>query len=538
MSEISELFIKKRPFFLAFYALLCGAATVLALPPRNVAFVWFLLFTFGFGLLPVLDRAKSAKQAFAYGYAFGFGFFSVGLAWVSNALLTEGMGFEALAFLPPVGFGIWGGFFPAFACLIAYHAREGWPRLFAFAAAWCVSEWVRSWLFTGFPWNMIATVWSSAPVMLQTASWWGAYGLGMITVFIASLPSLLTRKNLPCKGWASWGPGAYSRTNVILVVLLCASLWGYGTFRLNGAPLTSDTIRGVRLRLVQPNIPQGQKWNKAQAEDMLMKHVHLSREKGAENLTHVIWPETATQFFLEQDEFARAMAINALKPGAILITGALRIEKFPDSPDKNFPLKMFNGVLAFDDAGYLLGKYDKSHLVPFGEYAPLRSVFPFMRKFTPGAFDFTEGKGVETLDIKRTLPVGMLVCYEVIFPAEVVDKNHRPYWLLNVTNDGWYGISAGPYQHFAAARMRAVEEGIPLVRVANTGISGVIDAFGRVTASLPLGQRGHLDSGLPRRTEKPTLYGRYGNAIPLGLAVLTLIAVFCPRRKKHKEADL
>ncbi len=529
-------FFRSERFVSILSALLCGVIAVPALPPYGYIFTLFIAFS---GLIILLDRAKSAKRAFALGYAFGFGFFSVGLAWVSNALLTEGMGFAALAPLPPIGFGIWGGFFPACVCLVAYKAKEGWRRIAVFAAAWGVSEWVRAWLFTGFPWNLIATVWTPYPEMLQTASVWGAYGLSAFTVFSVSLCSLLYRKNLPEKGSASWMPGVYSKTTACVLALIFGAFALFGVNRLkDNSLLPDDNIRGIKIRLVQPDIPQGQKWNKAQAEEMLMKHVHLSREKGAETLTHVIWPETATQFLLEQDEFARAMAINALKPGAVLITGGLRIEKDKAPLNPSFPFKLYNSILVFDDAGYLLAKYDKSHLVPFGEYAPLRSTLPFMKKFTPGAVDFSSGDGVKTVNMKRQLPVGMLVCYEVIFPAEVVDEDNRPYWLLNVTNDGWYGNSAGPYQHFAAAQMRAVEEGIPLVRAANTGISGVIDAYGVVRASLPLGTKGYLDTGLPRRTPNPTLYARFGNAIPLGLfAVVLLLAFFFPASSKKVSGE-
>ena len=190
-------FFRSERFVSILLALLCGVSAVYALPPYG--FIPVLFVAFG-GLIFLLNGATSAKRAFALGYAFGFGFFSVGLAWVSNALLTEGMGFAALAPLPPIGFGVWGGFFPAFACLIAFYAAQGWRRLFAFAAAWGVFEWVRAWLFTGFPWNLIATVWTPYPEMLQTASIWGAYGLGMITVFAASLPDcpiyVLTFRNL------------------------------------------------------------------------------------------------------------------------------------------------------------------------------------------------------------------------------------------------------------------------------------------------------------------------------------------------------
>ena len=495
-----------------------GALAVLALPPWH--YVLVVLFSFS-GLMSLLDRMETKKQAFILGYAFGAGFYGVGLSWVSEALRIENMGFSHLAFFPPLGFAIWGGMFPAAAALAAYKAPKGMRRLLAFSAAWLVFDWVRSWLFTGFPWNMLATMFSDTPVFLQTASIFGAYGLGFVITFTATLPYYISenRRDMKKAFFAALG-----------MVLMLSGLWGFGEHRLKNAP--TDTIRGVRLRLVQANVPQGQKWNDKRSEEYLMKHVHLSR-KDAEGITHVIWPETATPFLLAQDEFARSMAITAVKDGALLITGGLRAEPNPDKKDYP-PVNVYNSILVFNDIGELLGSYDKSHLVPFGEYAPFRSVLPFMKKLTPGAFDFETGGGVETKDIPRTLPAGMLVCYEVIFPGRVVDRTRRPYWLLNVTNDGWYGLSAGPHQHFATTVMRAVEEGIPIVRSANTGISGVIDAYGRVVAKLPLGEQGFVDSGLPRRTPEPPLYARTGNLLPLNVSLAIILVCLVPIKRRKK----
>ena len=494
-------------------ALGLGIIAVGALPPYYFLPCLFLAFS---GLIYLLDRAESKKPAALLGFWFGFGFFSAGLSWVCNALLIEGMGFEALAPLPLIGFGLWGGLFPMTACLIAFCFPKGWRRLIAFSAAWGITEWVRAWLFTGFPWNPIASVWTFCPAMIQTASLWGTFGLSAVSVFMAGTAGLVRGKKI--KDFSPVG-------SALLIALVMA---GYGFGRLKNAPALSHTINGVTLRLVQPNIDQGKKWSRNEAEQNMMKLVHLSRSKGAEKVSHVIWPETATQFLLQEDEFARSMVISALTPGAILLAGSLRAER----TETGRLSKLFNSIVAINDVGISLGHYDKSHLVPFGEYVPLAKIFPFIRKVTPVPMDFGVGQGVKTILIPRTLPVGMLVCYEVIFPGEVADKKVRPYWLVNVTNDGWYGISAGPHQHFAAAQMRAVEEGLPLVRAANTGISGVTDAYGRVTGSLPLGTQGVLDAGLPRRTDKPTFYSLYGNRIPLALCVVFLILASLPYKRR------
>lgn len=233
---------------------------------------------------------------------------------------------------------------------------------------------------------------------------------------------------------------------------------------------------------------------------------------GAALPTHVIWAETAATYFLANKAGPR-QAIAAVTPkGGLTLTGAPRT-----TPKRESVYKVWNSLHGIDEKASIVGTYDKSHLVPFGEYMPLRNVLG-LDKLTAGATDFSAGQGPRTLRLKGLPPVSPLICYEVIFPGQVVDPKDRPQWLLNVTNDGWYGVSSGPYQHFAAARLRAVEEGLPLVRVANTGISGVIDGYGRVVAKLGLARKGILDSDLPRALG-PTPYGRLGNWI-VGLLVL------------------
>ena len=507
INKFVEVFYGKK-YISAFFL---GLVAVGALPPFYFIPCLFVSFS---GVFLLLNRLDGKKQAAGVGFCFAFGFFSLGLSWVSRALMIDGMGFQYLAPLPPIGFGLWGGMFGAMAALGCVFFKKGMRRLIAFSALWGILEWVRSWLFTGFPWNLIASVWTDHPVMIQSASIWGAYGLGIITVFIAALPALI-------KGFS-----VKKLNPLLLCVALLTALFTFGALRLKKAPQITDTINGVLIRLVQANIEQGKKWSADEAERNLMKHVHLSRSEGAEKVTHVIWPETATQFLLLEDKFARSMVTSALTPAAILLAGSLRLQK-----DEDNQKKLFNSIVALNDLGVFLGSYDKSHLVPFGEYVPLSNLFPFIRKLTPVGMDFSVGDGVKTTFIPRTLPVGMLVCYEVIFPAHVAEDRSRPYWLLNVTNDGWYGLSAGPYQHFASAQMRSVEEGLPLARSANTGISGMIDAYGRVVASLGLGKQGIVDAGLPRRTDQPTFYAQYGNKIPLALAFLLLLIAFIPYRR-------
>jgi apolipoprotein N-acyltransferase len=284
--------------------------------------------------------------------------------------------------------------------------------------------------------------------------------------------------------------------------------------RLN--TVLSENVKNVTLRLVQPNIDQKVKWQPEHRHRHVIRQLKMSAAaaKTGPAPTHIIWAETAVPYFLAKQKILRAAIGDVTPVHGLTITGTIRGEEVPTGR------KVWNSLQAINFHGEIVGSYDKFHLVPFGEYVPLRSILKFS-KLTEGQIDFTPGLGVTTLILPGLPPVGPLICYEVIFPGEVVNRDNPPDWLLNLTNDGWYGQSSGPYQHFAAARLRAVEEGLPLVRVANTGISAVVDGFGRVKARLNLGVTGVLDSSLPKKLTNKTFYSQFGN-----MPVLIVLGIF------------
>jgi apolipoprotein N-acyltransferase len=295
-----------------------------------------------------------------------------------------------------------------------------------------------------------------------------------------------------------------------------------GAARLAGAD--SGTVPGVVLRLVQPNIPQAEKGDSDLWLDQFALYLEMSAAPGAAAVTHVIWPETAVPYFLDRDANARRAVAAVAPPGGAVITGAPRVSGTGDD------VRYWNSLQAVTAEGVVAASYDKAHLVPFGEYVPLRDILP-IDKVTPGQIDFSAGPGPRTLDLPGVPPVSPLICYEAIFPGAVVAGNadgQRPAWLLNVTNDAWYGQTAGPHQHFAIAQTRAVEEGLPLVRVATTGISGVVDPYGRITARLELGQRDLVDTTLPVALSSPPPYARLGDLpfclLTFGFLVVALAA--------------
>jgi apolipoprotein N-acyltransferase len=306
------------------------------------------------------------------------------------------------------------------------------------------------------------------------------------------------------------------------VLVLCAL---GGAFRVASAPEAGQAmVPGVRLRLVQANIDQRLKWEEAERVNTLRKYLALSSQPGAAPVTHIVWPETALPYFLATEPELLRIVAQVVPPGGLLLTGAVRVD-----PPGALPSRVWNSVHAIDARGRVVATFDKYHLVPFGEYVPLRGILP-IDKITPGASDFSAGPGPATLALPGLPPASPLVCYEAIFPGAVTARGgQRPGWLLNVTNDAWFGDSAGPHQHFASARLRAVEEGLPLVRAANTGISAVIDPYGRVLASLPLGREGVLDAGLPDALAA-TPFARFGNAVLLVLLAAALGAIAVLRR--------
>jgi apolipoprotein N-acyltransferase len=287
-----------------------------------------------------------------------------------------------------------------------------------------------------------------------------------------------------------------------------AASYGFGVARLPEAAALTDT----QLRIVQPNISQSQKWTQQGRLDSLRVHAELSRlPTDAPPASFTIWSETAMPFTLYSNSVWPSRLATLIPPNTTLITGAVRAD---DAQEK---IQIWNSVVAVDAQANVLGHYDKHQLVPFGEFVPLRSVLP-LDKITPGNIDFSRGKGPQALQIGTIPPFSPLVCYEVIFPWIAVDAANRPAWILNVTNDAWYGDSPGPYQHFAISRMRAIEQGLPLVRAANTGISAVVDPYGRAVKFLKLGTRGVIDQALPKPLP-PTFYAKQGEWLVLLLLV-------------------
>jgi apolipoprotein N-acyltransferase len=504
-------------------ALVLGAVSVLALPPIHAVPVLFVTLP---ALLWLLDGAAGRRGAFAVGWAFGLGFFMAGLYWIANALLIDAARF---GWMIPFAVGGLSAVLAAYVGLVtlAVHwldPRRGWPRVMVFAALWTLAEGVRGWAFTGFPWNLMGTVWMPVEPVVQAAAWGGVLGLTLLTVAVAAMPATL--------GWQSWDGRARDGRAPVAALGVLAVVAVAGMVRLSGGP--ADVVDGVRLRLVQPNIPQALKWSPERRVENLHRYIGMSRLPTEDGLppTHVLWGETALPFALDgtQDN-VRAAVAEALADGAgenaAVLTGAVRI-----TPPGQTPYQAWNSMVAIDAAGTLRASFDKFHLVPFGEYVPMRGILP-IDKITPGATDFSRGAGPATLTLPGLPPVSPLICYEVIFPGAVVDAANRPAWMLNVTNDGWYGVSSGPYQHLAATRLRAVEEGLPLVRVANTGVSAIIDPYGRMVAEVGLDRAGVADGALPVALP-PTVFARTGNFLPLGLALVIVVAALAAgHRRSH-----
>jgi len=486
-----------------------GTLATLTLPPIHLVPLLWASFT---GLVLMLDGARGRRGAFLDGFWFGWAHFATGFYWIAYALLVDPLRFGWMIPFAVLGLGAAVGVYAGLATLLARSlAPSGIAGVLALAASWGLLEWIRGWLFTGFPWNPIGSAWTDTIPVAQVASIAGVFGLGVLTVAVAAMPATLVR------------PG---RTGIVgtaasLGLLALVALWGWS--RLPDGP--APTVPGVRIRLVQANIDQREKYHQANRAGEFLAQIDLTRSPGFDGITDAIWPETATPYFLEQDPNALGAVAGSVPRDGLVITGAPRATQ----PDVK-PFQVWNGLDAVDRSGNIVATYDKAHLVPFGEYVPLRAILP-IGKITGGGVDFSPGPGPRTIALPGLPPAGPLICYEAIFPGAVVDREHRPDWLLNITNDGWYGLSAGPYQHFAAARMRAIEEGLPLVRAANTGISGFVDPYGRVTASLALGARGVLDGDLSKPLPGLTPFARWGNKTSLLLIALVGSAAFAMRRR-------
>jgi apolipoprotein N-acyltransferase len=454
------------------------------------------------------------------------GHFVAGTYWVALALLTDAERYGWMVPFAVLGLSAVLAVFTGLAAWGVFMSQtRGSGRVVMLALAWTAAEWLRGHVLTGFPWNLMGTVWTVSDTMIQMAAVTGVWGLSLLTVMCAASPALLADGKISPGSKLDW----LRLAPVFIAAAALEAAWAGGALRLGGAQ--NEMVPEVALRLVQPNIAQNHKWRPELREAHLQKHLSLTSGAAATDdvfgtsASHVIWPETAAPFFLGLDAAARSRIAAVTPPRGMVITGAPRAT----SSDKR-PRRIWNSIAALDHQGVILGTYDKFHLVPFGEYVPMRSVLP-LEKITHGGLDFSAGPGPRTLHLPGLPPFSPLICYEVIFPGNVTDAEDPPQWILNVTNDGWFGLSSGPYQHFASARLRAVEEGLPLVRAANTGISAVVDPYGRVIASLGLGRGGVIDSTLPQALSGGTIYSRFGDVILLGFLFLAGVATWRSRKK-------
>lgn len=472
-----------------------GGLSALAMAPVNF---WPVLLLTVPVLVRLTEAAGSKKRAFFTGWAWGAGYFIFGLYWITNALFVAiGQWLWLVPLSLIVGPGVL-GIFTALVSLAAYMTRRrGVGFALAFVALWAGCEWLRGHVLTGFPWNLPGYAWADAAPVFQSASLFGLYGLTLLTLLLAALPSVMLSRD-----------GRVARrvtAGAVLAVFATVAVWG--GVRLSQA--THDVNGDTVIRLVQPNVAQKDKWKAENQLPHFRKLLAMSTDgEGYKKVTHIIWPETAVTFPLEYEKGAVEMIVGIVPKGGMLMTGNTRMVDRNDGSQIDF----MNSIVAINSDGKIAATADKFHLVPFGEYVPFRDWIKLssVSGLIDGTGDFTPGDGPLTVDMDGTPPFTPLICYEIIFPAAVTGADKRPEWLVNVTNDAWYGNSAGPYQHLAAARGRAVEEGLPVARATNTGISAVIDPYGRVVARLGLMREGVVDAALPAPLP-PTVYGRYGD---------------------------
>lgn len=482
-------------------AFAAGAISALTFAP--VEFFPALLLGYAV-LLLLLDGAaanvKAWRVAAFCGWSFAFGQYLIGLHWIGYAFMVDPaahlwqLPFAVL--LLPAGLAL----YAAIACgLMMLWWKGGISRLLVFSAFYAAGEWIRGHALTGFPWNLPAYGWGASWAVMQSASLIGAYGLSFLTILLgASLAEFAGRR----------------RAAPLAMILLFVCLWVYGAVRLFTTP-TEDVPR-VMVRLVQPDIPQNEKYVRRLVVRNWRRLVDLSEKPG--RVTHIIWPEAAPSFLLDRSPAALDQIALLTKDNRTLITGAAR------AVVSDGTARFYNSLYIFGPNGKIDAIYDKFHLVPFGEYVPFAALLRRIgiTKLTEGDTGFSAGDGPHLYQVPGAPDVTPLICYEIIFPGAVT-TNHRPGWLVNVTDDSWFGPWAGPKQHLLIARVRAIEEGLPVARDANTGITAMIDPLGRLTAHLALGDMGVIDANLPRALPE-TPYARFGD-VPFALLLLAALAL-------------
>lgn len=476
--------------------ILCGIGIGLGQSPFDLPWLMFLAMPV---LFLVLSSTKSRWQGFRVGWLTGTAYFAVTLSWIVEPFLVDvprhgWMAPFALIFMAGGLALFWGA---AFAGAQSFSSK--YSRLFALVAFWSFVEWLRSWVFTGFPWAMLSYAWVETPI-IQSVALFGPFALTLLTLLFCLSPGL-------------------GKRFILVPVLGLGCAWWAGDARLNQPQTPRDPP--VFLRLLQPNAAQHLKWQPKMMPVFYNRAIHLTSLPSDRPLDAVIWPETSAPFVLE--DRPDLIADMAKAAGVPVVFGVRRVDTQGN---------WYNSMAIADADGALLTTYDKSHLVPFGEYMPLQGVIAQLgisglADATGGGF--TSGDALRVISAAGLPSFLPLICYEAVFPTEINRVEARAEWLLHITNDAWFGQWTGPYQHLAQTRIRAIEQGLPMARAANTGVSAMIDAYGQVTASLPHGLPGKLDAELPPALAE-TFYARWGEAVFFAFLALCLISASFPHR--------
>lgn len=460
---------------------LAGGAFALGHAP----FFFFWIAPIAISVLTWVLAGTTIRRGFGLGWLAGAAYFAVALNWIVEPFLVYP---ERHGWMAPFALVLMAGglalFWGAAGALTRLAGGVGIKAHAAFAGAFTLAEIGRATLLTGFPWAMPAYIWADTPVF-QMLAFIGPYGLTFATLLILGLPGAI-RPRLLTAGF---------------VVVSVAAIWFAGVARVPDSPPFTRVV----LRLVQPNAPQDQKWDPAHQQTFFDRQIEYTR--GAAGADLIIWPEVAVPYPIDERPEFNAFVAEAAGPDTKVALGAIRMGETDDG------VRYYNSMAVIGEGGEIEQIYDKAHLVPFGEYLPFPGVWESfgLRAIAQNAGRYASGPGPVSITVDGIPPFQPLICYEAIFPGEILRGADRPGWLLQITNDAWFGDFAGPEQHLSQARARSIEHGLPMVRVANTGISAVIDAYGSPVANLSLGEEGALDSLLPDAIE-PTPYAEIGDA--------------------------
>jgi apolipoprotein N-acyltransferase len=523
MSRIARLwhFLTGRPRATALALGLLSATGFQPLGLWSVALAAMALF------VALLAETPDVKRAALLGWLFGLAHFTLGNNWIATAFTHQAQMPAVLGWVAVPLLSLYLAVYPALAAAGARALAGrglGWPLALAFAGCWTVSELLRATVFTGYAWNPFAMILLGPfdrPGLAALSPWMGTYALSGLAAFLAAAVAVLVRERK------------------LVSLALVAALLAAGMY-LPAATAHQGTLR---FTLVQPNLEQARLNDPLQFEANFVRLARLSQppQRGATRL--VLWPESGLADYLRpgypqryydgmtvlgNPAYARARIGRVIGSGSLLLTGAVDLEIAGGRA-----VGAYNAVTALDSQGTIRGGYAKAHLVPYGEYLPMRTLLePLgLSRLVPGSIDFLPGPGPRTLDLGAQGRAGIQICYEIVFSGEVAERGNRPDYIFNPSNDGWFG-AFGPPQHLAQARMRAIEEGLPVLRSTTTGISAVIDSRGVVRASIPQHASGRLD-GLVPPAAPPTPFARLGNLLPFAWAILFLLAAYIAVRRRH-----